>query len=100
MSVQLLNSDCMEFMRSLPDNWADLAIVDPPYGRGEHGGTLMSRGDYRLGHSRAQNMRLGDDVGEGRSCAQDKAGRYENADHVEVSSARCARVSIDRGPRP
>lgn len=44
MSVQLLNSDCMEFMRSLPDNWADLAIVDPPYGRGEHGGTSRTHG--------------------------------------------------------
>jgi site-specific DNA-methyltransferase (adenine-specific) len=24
--------DCMDFMRDLPDNFADLAIVDPPYG--------------------------------------------------------------------
>lgn len=28
----------MEMMRSMPDNWADLAIVDPPYGIGESGG--------------------------------------------------------------
>ena len=24
--------DCMEYMRSLPDNAFDLAVVDPPYG--------------------------------------------------------------------
>lgn len=26
------NIDCMEYMRTLPDNAFDLAIVDPPYG--------------------------------------------------------------------
>ena len=29
----------MEVMRGMPDNSFDLAIVDPPYGRGEDGGT-------------------------------------------------------------
>lgn len=28
------NIDCMEYMRSLPDNAFDLAVVDPPYGIG------------------------------------------------------------------
>ena len=31
MSVDLLNMDCMTYMRDLPDNAFDLAIVDPPY---------------------------------------------------------------------
>ena len=31
-SINLYNIDCMEFMRSIPDNYYDLAIVDPPYG--------------------------------------------------------------------
>ena len=26
-----LNVDCMEYMRSIPNNAFDLAIVDPPY---------------------------------------------------------------------
>jgi site-specific DNA-methyltransferase (adenine-specific) len=30
--IELLNIDCMEIMSQLPDKWADLAIVDPPYG--------------------------------------------------------------------
>ena len=31
----LYNMDCMEYMKSLPDNAFDLAIVDPPYGWGD-----------------------------------------------------------------
>ena len=30
--------DCMDFMKDKPDNYYDLAIVDPPYGIGEDGG--------------------------------------------------------------
>jgi hypothetical protein len=28
------NVDCMEYMKTLPDNAFDLAVVDPPYGDG------------------------------------------------------------------
>ena len=31
------NIDCIEYMRNCPDNFFDLAIVDPPYGIGESG---------------------------------------------------------------
>ena len=31
MSVELLNWDCMEYMRTLPDKAFDLAVCDPPY---------------------------------------------------------------------
>jgi site-specific DNA-methyltransferase (adenine-specific) len=37
-AINLHNCDCMDFMRSLPDKAYQLAIVDPPYGIGEHGG--------------------------------------------------------------
>lgn len=43
MGVELLNVDCMEYMRSVPDKYFDLAIVDPPYGLGEHGGKNRSK---------------------------------------------------------
>ena len=33
-NMTLHNVDCMEYMKSLPDNAFDLAIVDPPYGIG------------------------------------------------------------------
>ena len=32
--IELLNMDCMEYMRTVPDKYFDLAIVDPPYGIG------------------------------------------------------------------
>ena len=34
-SATILNVDCMEYMRTLPDKFFDLAIVDPPYGIGD-----------------------------------------------------------------
>ena len=40
--VTLLNIDCMKYMREQPTGAFDLAIVDPPYGRGEHGGVNRS----------------------------------------------------------
>jgi site-specific DNA-methyltransferase (adenine-specific) len=40
----------MEYMKSLPDNAFDLAIVDPPYGIGEDGGSFRDRkgGGHRI----------------------------------------------------
>lgn len=35
-----LNMDCMEYMKGLPDNAFDLAVVDPPYGIGMDGGKM------------------------------------------------------------
>jgi site-specific DNA-methyltransferase (adenine-specific) len=35
MTVEILNVDCMEYMRGLPDNAFELAICDPPYGLGD-----------------------------------------------------------------
>ena len=31
---QLYNVDCMEALKDIPDNFFELAIVDPPYGIG------------------------------------------------------------------
>ncbi len=40
--INFHNTDCMEFMRDLPDNAFDLAIVDPPYGIGYDGAKQTS----------------------------------------------------------
>lgn len=41
------NMDCMEYMRSIPDKFFELSIVDPPYGldkKSTHGrGKLKNR---------------------------------------------------------
>lgn len=31
------NCDCMEYMKTLPDKYFDLAVVDPPYGDAGNG---------------------------------------------------------------
>ena len=36
-NATIMNIDCMEYMKTLPDNYFDLAIVDPPYGIGIDG---------------------------------------------------------------
>ena len=41
------NMDCMDGMREFPDNYFDLAIVDPPYGDG--GGTWKRIDASRFG---------------------------------------------------
>lgn len=35
MIKKLTNADCMDVMKTYPDNYFDLAIVDPPYGIGQ-----------------------------------------------------------------
>lgn len=42
--IKLYNEDCMELMKRYPDNYFELAIVDPPYGIGEDGSKNISRG--------------------------------------------------------
>lgn len=48
MSVEILNTDCMEYMRMLSDKAFDLSIVDPPYGIGENGDRNASRGKLAI----------------------------------------------------
>ena len=54
--IKLLNIDCMEYMRTVPDKYFDLAIVDPPYfdgpnkpgfyRNGKFSSTLVPAGEY------------------------------------------------------
>ena len=39
---EFLCDDCMKHLPDYPNNYFDLAIVDPPYGLGEHGGRMRS----------------------------------------------------------
>jgi len=39
------NKDCMEAMKEIPDNYFELAIVDPPYGLGDS--VVNSRGRFK-----------------------------------------------------
>ena len=37
MVSEVFNMDCVEYMRTLPDNYFDIAICDPPYGDADSG---------------------------------------------------------------
>ena len=40
MNSIVTNEDCMVGMARYPDKYFELAICDPPYGIGEHGGKI------------------------------------------------------------
>jgi site-specific DNA-methyltransferase (adenine-specific) len=44
-TINLYNTDCMEFMRGLPDKYYELAVVDPPYGIGINTNMGRRKGD-------------------------------------------------------
>ena len=45
MKLDLYNEDCMDVMSRYPDNYFDLAVVDPPYGIGADGNKATT-GDH------------------------------------------------------
>ena len=65
--TEAFNIDCMEYMKTLPDNAFELAVVDPPYGDG--------MGSFK----RAARAVLGDDLtvtrGENHSVGHCPEGR-------------------------
>ena len=44
MVSEVYNMDCVEYMRTLPDNHFDIAICDPPYGDAESGNFHLGGG--------------------------------------------------------
>ena len=76
------NMDCMEGMKEFPDNYFDLAIVDPPYGAGftENGGC---KGWFTKYHQ-AQN--------------KDDYQRFGNKDSVFEKYKRNGKVEWDIAP--
>lgn len=48
--IELLNVDCMEYMKTLPDKAFDLAIVDPPYGIGVNVNMGRRKGQAHSGY--------------------------------------------------
>ena len=63
MISEVYNMDCMEYMRSMPDKFFELAVVDPPYGINAPNmtmGTNMNRkhGGYNS-ESVAQRLKKG-----------------------------------------
>ena len=53
--------DCMEYMKTLPDKFFDLAVVDPPYGGGSKGneGSEIAGGGRTLREGNAPASAVG-----------------------------------------
>lgn len=47
-NITLIHGDCMDYMRSWPDNAFDLAVVDPPYGINIGNGLGNGKKDYKM----------------------------------------------------
>lgn len=83
-NIELLNCDCMEYMRTLPDNAFDLAICDPPYGCGND---VELNGGCRFG-------------GEVRQIQVNHAfgGRFERYNYPPHDGKKENRISWDIAP--
>jgi len=53
--IELLNIDCMEYMKTCKDNEFDLAITDPPYFEGPNKSGYYGKGYSSLGVQRAKH---------------------------------------------
>ena len=51
VTSDVFNMDCVEYMRTLPDNFFDIAICDPPYGDADSG-------DFQFGENTSTRNRL------------------------------------------
>ena len=54
MRNEAYNMDCIEYMRSLPDNVFDIAVCDPPYGKGNDDNLVGRFGQRFAKYFRAQ----------------------------------------------
>lgn len=54
-NVKLLNIDCMEYMRAVPNKYFDLAIVDPPYGINASGMSMGNNPNRKDGWNRGES---------------------------------------------
>ena len=48
LEMRIINADCMDILRELPDKCVDLVMTDPPYGI-DYGGQLRGKGDGKGG---------------------------------------------------
>lgn len=56
MISEVYNMDCMEYMRSMPDKFFDLAVVDPPYGINAPNMTMGTNMNRKDGTSRESEL--------------------------------------------
>lgn len=95
MSEQIaLNIDCMEYMKTIPDKYFDLAVVDPPYG----GGAKLDDNRSQIGNVERERELHGGGA-DWESKQRSRFGGWFDRYHIsgengrqvgnEVSSGRC-----------
>ena len=67
MKNEVYNMDCIEYMRSLPDNVFDIAVCDPPYGKGNDDSLVVGGGEIRTAIQSVLQP-IGTGSAEGRRC--------------------------------
>lgn len=97
------NQDCLEYMRTLPDNFFDLLIADPPYGDGLHAESGGGKGwftkynqkapesEYNKGRSASQwNKYLTGETQTGSEEHRNLRGRFDryNSDAPETTGSQ------------
>ena len=70
MKNEVYNMDCIEYMRSLPDNAFDIAVCDPPYGKGNDDSLVAEGGGDGKIRTAVQEVlqTIGTGSAEGRRC--------------------------------
>lgn len=68
MKNEVYNMDCIEYMRSLPDNAFDIAVCDPPYGKGNDDSLAVGGGGEIRTAVQAVLQPSGTGSAEGRRC--------------------------------
>ena len=95
--------DCMEGMKHFPDDFFDLAIVDPPYGDGnsEIGGGVHGSGDGST-DTRRWN-RFGPRFNRYKSleplCGRDNLPKIYHSSQTKAGGKQQKKYSVGRGPR-
>ena len=56
MISEVYNTDCLTYMKGLPDKFFELAIVDPPYGIGEDGRKNNTRSKLAVSKNYSNNI--------------------------------------------
>ena len=93
------NMDCMDLMKQYPDNYFDLAVVDPPYGIGQPKQSNLKGYNGRLDlNSRIQKNRLNIGAGKLKNRVLNKSNtEWDNAipdDLYFIELKRCSKNQI------
>ena len=98
---ETFNIDCMEYMKTLPDESFDLAISDPPYFSGPekrefYGQKLSSRGVRRVDYEKIETWQIPDDSFYKELCRVSKNQIIFGINYFKFSDVPAGRIIWDK----